>query len=71
MNFPRNLIESNWFRWAATANPVSYLIEGIRSLIIDGWDGRALGLAFAITVALMAVALLFAALALRTRMTRT
>jgi ABC-2 type transport system permease protein len=71
MNFPRNLIESNWFRWAATANPVSYLIEGIRSLIIDGWDGRALGLAFAITVALMAVALLAAALALRTRMTRT
>ena len=26
----------DWFRIAATANPVSYLIEGIRSLIIDG-----------------------------------
>ena len=32
MNFPRNLIEEDWFRWAATANPVSYLIEGIRSI---------------------------------------
>jgi ABC-2 type transport system permease protein len=71
MNFPRNLIEADWFRWAATINPVSYLIEGIRSLIIAGWDGRALGLAFAITVALLAAALLVSALALRTRMTRT
>jgi ABC-2 type transport system permease protein len=71
MNFPRNLIESDWFRWAATINPVSYLIEGIRSLIIDGWDGQALGLAFAIAVALLLVALSAAALALRVRMTRT
>jgi ABC-2 type transport system permease protein len=71
MNFPRNLIESDWFRWTATANPVSYLIEGIRSLIIEGWDGRALGLAFAITAALLVVALAVSSLALRVRMTRT
>ena len=71
MNFPRNLIESDWFRWAATINPVSYLIEGIRSLIIQGWDGRALGLAFAIVVATLAAALGASSLALRTRMTRT
>jgi ABC-2 type transport system permease protein len=71
MNFPRNLIESDWFRWTATVNPVSYLIEGIRSLIIEGWDGRALGLAFAITAALLVVALAVSSLALRVRMTRT
>jgi ABC-2 type transport system permease protein len=71
MNFPRNLIETDWFRWAATVNPVSYLIEGIRSLIIEGWDGRALGLAFAITIALLVAGLAAAALALRVRMTRT
>ena len=57
MNFPRNLIEADWFRWAATVNPVSYLIEGIRSLIIEGWNGEALGLAFAITAGLLAGAL--------------
>ena len=57
MNFPRNLIEADWFRWAATVNPVSYLIEGIRSLIIEGWNGEALGLAFAISAGLLAVAL--------------
>jgi ABC-2 type transport system permease protein len=71
MNLPRNLIEADWFRWAATINPVSYLIEGIRSLIIHGWDGRALGLAFAIVVATLAAALGASSLALRTRMTRT
>jgi ABC-2 type transport system permease protein len=71
MNFPRNLIEADWFRWAATVNPVSYLIEGIRSVFIDGWDGHALGLAFAITAALLAAALGVSALALRVRMTRT
>ena len=71
MNFPRNLIESDWFRWAATINPVSYLIEGIRSLIIEGWNGEALVLAFAITAGLLAGALALSSFALRERMTRT
>jgi ABC-2 type transport system permease protein len=71
MNTPRDLIAVHWFKIAATINPVSYLIEGIRSLIIHGWDGRALGLAFAIVVATLAAALGASSLALRTRMTRT
>ena len=71
MNFPRNLIEASWFRWLATVNPVSYLIEGLRSLIIEGWNGEALGLAFAISARLITLALLASGLALRTRMTRT
>jgi ABC-2 type transport system permease protein len=71
MNFPRNLIEADWFRWLANVNPVSYLIEGIRSLIIEGWNGEAIGLAFAISAALLVVALGASAVALRERMTRT
>jgi ABC-2 type transport system permease protein len=71
MNFPRNLIEADWFRWAANVNPVSYLIEGVRSLIIEGWNGEAIGLAFAISAALLVVALSASAVALRERMTRT
>ena len=71
MNFPRNLIEADWFRWAATANPVSYLIEGLRSLVIEGWNGEALGLAFTISAALIAIALFASGMALRVRMTRT
>jgi ABC-2 type transport system permease protein len=71
MNFPRNLIEADWFRWLANVNPVSYLIEGIRSLIIEGWNGEAIGLAFGISVVLLVVALGVSGFALRERMTRT
>ena len=44
MTIPRNLMSVTWFRDVATVNPVSYLIEGVRSLIITGWDGEALAL---------------------------
>jgi ABC-2 type transport system permease protein len=68
---PRNLIEVRWFRDVATANPVSYLIEGIRSLIIEGWNGQALGLAFAVTAGLATLALAASSWALRVRLERT
>jgi ABC-2 type transport system permease protein len=70
MNIPRNLIEITWFRDAATVNPVSYLIECVRSLIITGWDAQALGLGFGIAGALAVVAVTLAAWALRVRMAR-
>jgi ABC-2 type transport system permease protein len=39
MSLPRNLIQTDWFREIATYNPISYLLEAIRSLLIKGWDG--------------------------------
>jgi ABC-2 type transport system permease protein len=71
MNLPRNLIEIDWFRIAATINPVSYLIEGVRSLIITGWDAQALALAFGIAALLLLGSLAAGAWALRLRLTRT
>jgi ABC-2 type transport system permease protein len=71
MNLPRNLIETDWFRIAASVNPVSYLIEAIRSLVITGWDGRALALGFSVCIGLIVVGLTLASLSLRTRMART
>jgi ABC-2 type transport system permease protein len=71
MNMPRNLMEIDWFRFVATANPVSYLLEGVRSLIITGWDGQALALGFGVAAGLTATALAAAAISLRTRMERT
>ena len=47
MNLPRNLIEVNWFRDASQSfNPVSYMIEALRSLVIEGWNMQALALGF-------------------------
>ena len=71
MNIPRNLIEATWFRDIATINPVSYLIECIRSLIIIGWDPQALALGFGIAGVIAVVALALASWALRVRMART
>jgi ABC-2 type transport system permease protein len=71
MNTPRNLIGVDWFRTAATLNPVSYMIECVRSLIVTGWDAQALLLGFGFAIALGIVSLALASRALRTRMTRT
>jgi ABC-2 type transport system permease protein len=71
MNMPRNLIAVDWFRAAATVNPVSYLIEAVRSLIILGWDGQALALGFGIALTIMVVSLVLASMALKTRLTRS
>jgi ABC-2 type transport system permease protein len=70
MNIPRNLIGTTWFRDAATINPVSYLIECVRSLVITGWNGEALGLGFAIAAIVASVSVTLSARALRTRMAR-
>jgi ABC-2 type transport system permease protein len=70
MAIPRNLIGETWFRDIATANPVSYLLECVRSLIITGWNGEALGLGFAIVCGLAVVALTLSALALPERLAR-
>ena len=71
MNTPRNLIAVHWFKIAATINPVSYLIEGVRSLVITGWDGTALLRAFAVALTLGAVSIVLASRALGKRMART
>ena len=71
MSLPRPLIEQDWFRFIATYNPVSYLIEGIRSFIITGWDAEALALGFGIAVVVAVAAIAAASSALRTRLVRT
>jgi ABC-2 type transport system permease protein len=70
MNIPRNLIQITWFRDAATLNPVSYLLECVRSLIITGWDPEALALGFGIAAAIAVVGLALSSQALKVRMAR-
>jgi ABC-2 type transport system permease protein len=71
MAMPRNLIEIDWFQTAATLNPVSYLIEGMRSLIVIGWDAEALALGFGVAILIAVVAVTLASVSLRTRLTRS
>ena len=69
--FPRHLIEQDWFRTIATYNPVSYMVEGIRSLVIAGWDAQALAQAFGISAIAIVGFLALSSRALRTRLVRT
>jgi len=68
---PRDLIEQDWFRTVATYNPVSYLVEALRSLIITGWDPEALALGFGVAIAIAVAGMAAMAAALRTRLVRT
>jgi ABC-2 type transport system permease protein len=55
----------------ATWNPASYLIEGLRSLVITGWDGTALWRGVAVGVGVLGLSFWAASRALATRMART
>ena len=68
MSLPRNLIQEDWFRHLATINPISYLIEALRSLFVVGWDAEALALGFGVAIILSIVTITGAALSLKGRM---
>jgi ABC-2 type transport system permease protein len=70
-SLPRNLIKAEWFREVATYNPVSYLLEGLRSLVIAGWNAQALELAFGFGLALALLSLALSGRAMKSRLART
>jgi ABC-2 type transport system permease protein len=65
---PRNAIAIGWFHTVATYNPVSYLVEGMRSLIITGWNAQALALGFGIAAGIAILSLTLANAGLQTRL---
>ena len=71
MAMPRNLIETDWFKTIATVNPLSYLVEAVRSLLIDGWDKEALALGGGIAVAMAVIGLVLASTQVHRRLART
>ena len=71
MALPLNLIQTTWFHTVATINPVSYLLQAFRSLLIEGWVPGKILLGFGIALALFAIGMLGASSALKTRLVRT
>ncbi len=69
-SLPRDLIKAPWFRDIATYNPVSYLLEGLRSLVIIGWDAQALALGFGFATLLLVITLAFSQSAMKSRLAR-
>ena len=68
MLMPRNLISTDWFKTIATYNPLSYLVEANRVLLISGWDKEALALGCGIAAAMLVVAVAASVVLLKRRM---
>lgn len=71
MALPLELLTIDWFHTIASINPVTYLLEAIRSLLIEGWNLGQLALGFAIAAAIGAIGMTAASAALKTRLVRT
>jgi len=71
MALPLDLITTNWFHTVASINPVTYLLEAFRSLLIEGWEVGPLLLGFGIAAAIFVLGMTAAASALKTRLVRT
>jgi ABC-2 type transport system permease protein len=56
-----------WLEFLATINPVTYILEGMRSLVIEGWDWSALAAAFAAILGLGVLTMTLVLLGLRSR----
>lgn len=65
--FPRETF-SGWFRTVADWNPISYLAEGMRDLVITGWSPWAAVRALVIPALIAVAGVGFALLALRRRL---
>ena len=58
---------SGWLAAIATVNPVTYLLQGLRSLITDGWVWSDIAVAFLAVVGVGVVSIGLALAALRGR----
>lgn len=59
---------SGWLSTAATVNPMTYILEGMRSLSLEGWDAGDIGVALLTIGVLGFISLNLAFMALRARL---
>jgi ABC-2 type transport system permease protein len=68
LNLPLNLITVTWFHDVAAVNPISHVLDALRSLIIEGWEPRTLVVGFLAALVVASLAMITAARLLRSRM---
>lgn len=61
---------TGWLATAADYNPTTYLLAGMRALVLEGWDSTAIGQAFLATALVGAVSFTMAFVTLRGRVRR-
>ena len=58
---------AGWLEFLATINPVTYILEGMRSLVLDGWDVSSLAAAFGSIAGFAVFTMALVMLSLRSR----
>lgn len=58
---------ADWLEFLATINPVTYILQGMRDLVLEGWDAQSLLAALASIGGLAAFTMTLVLLALRSR----
>jgi ABC-2 type transport system permease protein len=71
MSLPLELLQTQWFHDIASINPVTYLLEAIRSLLFEGWEADKLALGFGIAAMVLLIGMTAASRAMKTRLVRT
>jgi len=61
---------SGWIKTAAIYNPITYVLEAMRSVLLDGWQAEVLARGFASAAVLGIVLFAFALVSLKARTTR-
>ena len=65
--FPTNLM-SGWFRQVAEANPVTWIIDPVRRLILEGWSWSDVGQALGVPLVISAVTVTMAVFTLNRKL---
>ncbi|WP_273845230.1 ABC transporter permease [Rubrobacter calidifluminis] len=58
---PKDLLGAGWIKFAATINPTTYVFEGMRSVLLDGWQTIPLVQGFGAVVIFATLTWVFAA----------
>jgi ABC-2 type transport system permease protein len=67
---PYDLIQSSWLKVAAKINPTTYVFEGMRALLIDGWVGKDIWIGFGVIVIICAITITFATMSAKRAVSR-
>jgi ABC-2 type transport system permease protein len=65
--FPTNLM-SGWFRQVAEANPVTWIIDPVRRLVLEGWSWSDVGQALGVPLVISAVTVTMAVFTLNRKL---
>jgi ABC-2 type transport system permease protein len=65
--FAPKSVFAGWLKFLATINPVTYVLQGMRDLILNGWDAGSLAAAVGSIAGIGAFSMTLALLALRSR----